>query len=204
MHHVRLNKEVKAANALTFMAQDRGHVESAWAGDIVGLHNHGTISIGDTFTEGESLQFTGIPNFAPELFQRARLRDPLKLKQLQKGLEQLSEEGATQFFRPTLNNDLILGAVGVLQFEVVAYRLKNEYKVDAIFEKVNVATARWVRGDDPKMLEDFETQLGQNVGYDAAGKLVYLAPTMVNLQLTQERWPDLTFAKTRETTIFAD
>ena len=204
MHNVRLKKEVKAANALTFMAQDRGQVETAWAGDIVGLHNHGTISIGDTFTEGESLQFTGIPNFAPELFQRARLRDPLKLKQLQKGLEQLSEEGATQFFRPTLSNDLILGAVGVLQFDVVAYRLKNEYKVDAIFEKVNIVTARWVRGDDRKMLADFESQLAPNVAYDAAGKLVYLAPTMVNLQLTEERWPDLTFAKTRETTIFAE
>ncbi len=204
MHHVRLDKEIKAANALTFMAQDRDKVESAWAGDIVGLHNHGTISIGDTFTEGESLQFTGIPNFAPELFQRARLRDPLKLKQLQKGLEQLSEEGATQFFRPVLNNDLILGAVGMLQFDVVAYRLKNEYKVDAIFEKVNIVTARWIRSEDRKLLSDFETKLGQNVAYDAAGQLVYLAPTMVNLQLTEERWPELTFARTRETTIFAE
>jgi peptide chain release factor 3 len=204
MHHVRLGKEVKAANALTFMAQSREAVETAWPGDIVGLHNHGTISIGDAFTEGESLQFTGIPNFAPELFRRARLRDPLKLKALQKGLEQLSEEGATQFFRPLLNNDLILGAVGVLQFEVVAYRLQNEYNVDAIFEQVNIQSARWVRGADDKKLEDFITQLGQNLARDAAGQLVYLAPTRVNLQLTEERWPDLEFAKTRETTIFAE
>ncbi len=203
MHHVRLGKEIKAANALTFMAQDREQVESAWAGDIVGLHNHGTISIGDTFTEGESLQFTGIPNFAPEMFRRARLRDPLKLKQLQKGLEQLSEEGATQFFRPIHNNDLILGAVGVLQFEVVAYRLKNEYNVDAIFEQVNIDTARWVRCDDRKKLDDFSAKLGQHVALDAADQLVYLAPSRVNLQLTEERWPDLEFAKTRETTIFA-
>ncbi len=143
--HVRTGKEVKLANALTFMASDREIAESAYPGDVIGIHNHGTISIGDSFTEGEPLSFTGIPNFAPELFRRARLRDPLKLKQLQKGLAQLSEEGATQFFRPLMSNDLILGAVGVLQFDVVAYRLKDEYGVDASFEQVNVATARWIR-----------------------------------------------------------
>ena len=204
MQHVRLGKMVKAANALTFMAQDREHVENAWPGDIVGLHNHGTISIGDTFTEGESLQFTGIPHFAPELFRRAQLRDPLKLKALQKGLAQLSEEGATQFFRPLANNDLILGAVGMLQFDVVAYRLKNEYGVEATFENVNVQTARWVRCEDEKMLHDFSRQLQVNLAEDGAGQLVYLAPTRVNLQLTEERWPDITFAATRETTIFAE
>jgi len=125
VRHVRLKKDIKIPNALTFMAQDRGHVETAWPGDIIGLHNHGTIAIGDSFTEGEKLQFTGIPNFAPELFRRVQLRDPLRLKALQKGLKQLSEEGATQFFRPLIGNELILGAVGVLQFEVVAYRLKT-------------------------------------------------------------------------------
>ena len=203
MQHVRLGKAVKAANALTFMAQDREHVESAWPGDIVGLHNHGTISIGDTFTEGESLQFTGIPHFAPELFRRAQLRDPLKLKALQKGLAQLSEEGATQFFRPMMGNDLILGAVGMLQFDVVAYRLKNEYGVEASFENVNVQTARWVGCEDDKMLADFTKQLHNNLAEDGAGQLVYLAPTRVNLQLTEERWPDIRFAATRETTIFA-
>jgi len=204
MRHVRLGKDIKAANALTFMAQDREHVDSAWPGDIVGLHNHGTISIGDTFSEGEALQFTGIPHFAPELFRRAQLRDPLKLKALQKGLEQLSEEGATQFFRPLASNDLILGAVGMLQFDVVAYRLKNEYNVEASFENVNVHTARWVDSDDAKKLADFRRQLQMHLAEDAAGQLVYLAPTRVNLQLTEERWPDLRFAATRETTIFAD
>jgi peptide chain release factor 3 len=203
MQHVRLGKTIKAANALTFMAQDREHVEYAWPGDIVGLHNHGTISIGDTFTEGESLQFTGIPHFAPELFRRAQLRDPLKLKALQKGLAQLSEEGATQFFRPLASNDLILGAVGVLQFDVVAYRLRNEYGVEAAFENVNVQTARWIECDDEKMLADFSRQLQNNLAEDGAGQLVYLAPTRVNLQLTEERWPDIRFATTRETTIFA-
>ena len=204
LRHVRLNKEVKIPNALTFMAQDRGLVENAWPGDIIGLHNHGTIAIGDSFSEGERLQFTGIPNFAPELFRRAQLRDPLKLKALQKGLLQLSEEGATQFFRPIRSNELILGAVGVLQFDVVAYRLKSEYSVDAIFENVNVQTARWVSCEDEKMLKDFSDQLITNLAIDAANQLVYLAPSRVNLQLTEERWPDIRFSATRETLLFAE
>ena len=196
--HVRSGKEVKLANALTFMASDREIADTAWPGDVIGLHNHGTISIGDTFSAGEALFFTGIPNFAPELFRRARLRDPLKLKQLQKGLAQLSEEGATQFFRPLMSNDLILGAVGMLQFDVVAYRLKNEYGVDASFEPVQVATARWVRGGSEKKLEEFREKNAMNLAEDGAGQLVYLAPTRVNLQLTVERWPDFEFAATRE------
>ncbi len=196
--HVRTGKEQKLANALTFMASDREIAEDAWPGDVIGLHNHGTISIGDTFSEGESISFTGIPNFAPELFRRARLRDPLKLKQLQKGLAQLSEEGATQFFRPLMSNDLILGAVGMLQFDVVAYRLKDEYGVDASFENVQVATARWIRCDDPKKLEEFREKNAGNLAVDAAGQLVYLAPTRVNLQLAEERAPGVTFLATRE------
>jgi peptide chain release factor 3 len=196
--HVRTGKEMKLANALTFMASDREIVAEAWPGDVIGVHNHGTISIGDTFTEGEPLAFTGIPNFAPELFRRARLRDPLKLKQLQKGLAQLSEEGATQFFRPLMSNDLILGAVGTLQFDVVAYRLKDEYGVDASFEAVTVSTARWMSCSDAKKLEEFREKAAMNLSVDAAGELVYLAPTRVNLQLTQERWPGVIFAATRE------
>ncbi|MBX3725434.1 MAG: peptide chain release factor 3 [Xanthomonadales bacterium] len=197
--HVRSGKELKLANALTFMASDREIAAEAWPGDVIGIHNHGTISIGDTFTEGEALVFTGIPNFAPELFRRARLRDPLKLKQLQKGLAQLSEEGATQFFRPLMSNDLVLGAVGMLQFDVVAYRLKDEYGVDAAFEPVGISTARWVRGGDARKQEEFRDKNALNLAIDAAGELVYLAPSRVNLQLTQERWPDLVFAATRET-----
>ena len=204
VRHVRLGKDIKIPNALTFMAQDRGSVDEAWPGDIIGVHNHGTIAIGDSFTEGEKLQFTGIPNFAPELFRRAQLRDPLKLKALQKGLQQLSEEGATQFFKPMRGNDLVLGAVGVLQFDVVAYRLQSEYNVDAIFENVNVQTARWVHCEDEKMLADFTRQLELNLARDAAGQLVYLAPSRVNLQLTIERWPDIRFAETRETVLFAE
>ena len=198
MLHVRSGKEVRIANALTFMASDREIAATAYPGDVIGLHNHGTISIGDTFTAGEALSFTGIPNFAPELFRRARLKDPLKMKALQKGLAQLSEEGATQFFRPLMSNDLILGAVGVLQFDVVAYRLKDEYGVEAVFENVGVVTARWVRCSDEKKLEEFREKNALNLGIDAAGELVYLAPTRVNLQLTAERWPTITFAATRE------
>jgi peptide chain release factor 3 len=196
--HVRTGKEVKLANALTFMASDREIAESAFPGDVIGIHNHGTISIGDTFSEGEVLSFTGIPSFAPELFRRARLRDPLKLKQLQKGLAQLSEEGATQFFKPMMSNDLILGAVGVLQFDVAAYRLKDEYGVEASFEPVQVATARWIRCDDAKKLEEFREKNALNLSVDASGALVYLAPTRVNLQLAQERAPAVEFLATRE------
>ncbi|MFO7594340.1 MAG: peptide chain release factor 3 [Pseudomonadota bacterium] len=198
MKQVRIGRDVKIPNAITFLAQERGHIEEAWPGDIIGLHNHGTIQIGDTFTMGEDLKFTGIPHFAPELFRRAVLKDPLKSKQLLKGLQQLSEEGATQLFRPLKNNDLILGAVGILQFDVVAQRLKEEYKVEATFEPVNVATARWVECDDEKMLDEFQKKAADNLAIDGAGDLTYIAPTRVNLQLTEERWPDIAFRATRE------
>ncbi len=198
MRQVRIGKDVIIANALTFMAGDRANVEEAWPGDIIGLHNHGTIQIGDTFTQGEALQFTGIPNFAPELFRLVRLRDPLKSKQLQKGLQQLSEEGATQLFMPLESNDLILGAVGVLQFDVVASRLKSEYKVEAIYQAVEVYTARWVYSKNAKKLEEFKRKAQLNLALDGAGNLTYLAPTRVNLNLTQERWPDIEFHATRE------
>ncbi|MBL4772334.1 MAG: peptide chain release factor 3 [Alcanivoracaceae bacterium] len=198
LKQVRTKKELKIASALTFLAEQREHLEHAYTGDIIGVHNHGTISIGDTFTVGEDLKFTGIPSFAPELFRRARLKDPLKLKALQKGLAQLSEEGATQFFKPFMSNDLILGAIGVLQFEVVAFRLLREYNVVAIFENVNVATARWISSEDDKELTNFKNKAQINLAIDANGYLVYIAPTYVNLQLTQERFPKIKFHKTTE------
>jgi peptide chain release factor 3 len=198
MRHVRLGKDIRIADAVTFMAGDRSAVEEALAGDIIGLHNHGTIQIGDTFTEGEELKFTGIPHFAPELFRRIRLKDPLKAKQLQKGLQQLSEEGSTQVFFPLNSNDIVVGAVGVLQFEVVAYRLKDEYKVEAIYEQVNVTTARWVECSDSKKLEEFKRKCADNLAVDGGGHLTYLAPTRVNLSLTEERYPDIQFRATRE------
>ncbi|EKO3978229.1 peptide chain release factor 3 [Vibrio fluvialis] len=198
MNHVRLGKQVSISDAVTFMAGDRSRAEEAFAGDIIGLHNHGTIQIGDTFTQGESLKFSGIPNFAPELFRRIRLKDPLKQKQLLKGLVQLSEEGAVQVFRPLQNNDLIVGAVGVLQFDVVVARLKSEYNVEAIYEGVNVATARWVECSDVKKFEEFKRKNQSNLALDGGDNLAYIAPTMVNLNLAQERSPEVTFRATRE------
>ncbi len=200
LHQSRTGKDMVIANAVTFMAAERVQAEAAWPGDILGLHNHGTIQIGDTFTQGEDMQFTGIPYFAPELFRRVRLKDPLKMKALLKGLQQLSEEGATQLFRPLENNDLILGAIGVLQFDVVVHRLKGEYNVDCVYEPVQVYTARWVYCDDEKKLEEFKKKASLNLALDGAGGLTYIAPTRVNLDLTMERWPEIEFKSTREHT----
>jgi len=198
LRHARIGKTVQVANAITFQAEERRHVEEAWPGDIIGLHNHGTIQIGDTFTEGEELKYEGIPYFAPELFRRIVLKDPLRMKALHKGVVQLSEEGATQVFRPLKNNDLILGAVGVLQFDVAAYRLKDEYGVEAIVEPVGVYTARWVDCEDDKLLARFKEKAYENLAVDGDDQLVYLAPTRVNLNLTEERWPEIRFLATRE------
>ena len=194
---VSSGKQIKIANAVTFMSRERSSADSATAGDVIGIHNHGGIGIGDTFTQGEKLNFQGIPNFAPELFRRAQLKDPLKTKALKKGLDQLSEEGATQVFRPISNSTQILGAVGILQFDVVAHRLKYEYGVDCQFETINVATARWVSGSD-KDIEQLKIKAGNNIAIDSSGVLSYLAPSLVNLQLTMERHPNITFHTTRE------
>lgn len=198
VRHVRIGKTLTIQNAHTFMASRRGQTEDAFAGDILGLHNHGTIRIGDTFTEGESLKFTGIPNFAPELFRRVRLADPLRAKALQKGLIQLSEEGATQVFRPLVSNDLILGAVGILQFDVVAHRLKTEYGVDCLFEAVPVSTARWIEFKNPADEVGFRCRNEQNLALDGQATLAYIAPNRANLQLVIQRWPDVKFRATRE------
>lgn len=198
VQHLRLGKSIQLSSALTFMASDRSHAEQALPGDIIGLHNHGTIRIGDTFTEGEILKFTGIPNFAPELFRLVRLKDPLKSKALMKGLIELSEEGATQVFRPLHNNQLILGAVGMLQFDVVAHRLKHEYNVDCVYEAVNVSCARWVYAKDEKSLQAFQTKVFDHLALDGSDALIYLAPTRVNLSMAEERYPDIDFCATRE------
>ncbi len=198
MRQVRIGRDVQIANAMTFMAREREHVDRAYPGDIIGLYNHGTIRIGDTFTAGEDLQFVGIPDFAPELFRRVVLRDPMRMKAVQKGLDQLSEEGATQVFRPLVGNDLILGAVGALQFDVVAYRLRHEYGVDCVYEPINVAAARWVDCADAKRLADFRGKAETHLALDGAGNLTYLAPTRINLELTMERWPEIRFHATRE------
>ena len=199
IRHLRLNREIKVSSVVTFMASSREQVDEAYAGDIIGLPNHGNMQIGDSFSEGEMLQFTGIPFFAPDFFRSVRIRNPLKVKQLHKGLQQLGEEGAVQVFKPLHSQDLVLGAVGVLQFEVVASRLLNEYGVDAVFEGTSISSARWVSCEDKKMLADFEkSSAGQHLAHDAAGNLAYLATSGVNLRLAQERWPGVTFHATRE------
>jgi peptide chain release factor 3 len=198
VRHHRIGKEVSLSKAIIFMAQDRANVEEAYPGDIIGLHNHGTIKVGDTFTDKELLKFTGIPSFAAEHFRRVRLKSPLKAKQLEKGLTQLSEEGAIQVFRPLINNDYIVGAVGVLQFDVTMERLKAEYGVDAVYESVDYATARWVGSDDPKKLAEFEKKNQASLAIDSEGNLSYLAPSEWRLGYVMEQWPDIDFAKTRE------
>ena len=200
MRHVRIGQDIRVSNALTFVAGSRSQTDNAWAGDIIGLHNHGTIQIGDTFTEGESLSFKGIPFFAPELFRRIELKDPLKAKALLKGLIQLGEEGATQVFRPLDNNDLIVGAIGILQFDVIAARLKQEYSVDCVYHHIPAVTARWIFCDDEKILLKFKNKTSSNLAMDGGNRLAYIAPSMVNLNLVIERWPKIEFTVTCEQT----
>ena len=198
IHHVRLGKSIQIANAITFQAATRNAVEEAYAGDIIGLHNHGTIQVGDTFTQGETLKYGGIPYFAPELFRRVVLKDPLRAKALQKGLIQLTEEGATQLFRPLKNNDLILGAVGVLQFDVTAYRLKGEYNVECVYDAIPISAVRWVSSENQVKMDEFKKKAFDNLAEDGGGYLVYVANSRVNLQLAEERYPDIKFSSTRE------
>ena len=197
VHH-RIGKTVNLSKATVFLAQDRAHVEEAFPGDIIGLHNHGTIKIGDTFTTKEPLKFTGVPNFAPEHFRRVILNNPMKTKQLQKGLTQLAEEGAIQVFRPRTSNAYILGAVGVLQFDITMARLKDEYGVDANCEGVDLTVARWIKCQDPKQLAAFEKACAINLATDAQGYLSFLARSEWNLEYEMKQWPEIEFEKSKE------
>jgi peptide chain release factor 3 len=197
LRHLRLDRDMRIANAQVFMADSRKASESAVAGDIIGIHNHGQLQIGDTLTEGESLSFTGIPYFAPELFVSARPQDPLKAKQLQKGLKELGEEGAVQVFTNELGRRL-LGAVGRLQFDIVAHRLKQEYNVEAVYEPADIYTARWLRFPDAQTREKFLQRESASVARDVDGNPVYLASSRYKLDITQERFPDVEFRETRE------
>lgn len=198
VRHHRLEKDIQIANPIIFMAQDRAFVDEAWPGDIIGIYNHGTIKIGDTFSEKEPLNFTGIPYFAPEHFCRVVLKSPLKSKQLNKGLMQLVEEGAVQVFHPLPGSGAILGAVGVLQFDVTMTRLKDEYGVDAVFEQANYATARWLKCRDKNLLSEFEKANRPHLALDAEGNLAFLAQSEYRLSLVQEKWPDVHFMNIRE------
>lgn len=197
VHH-RTGKEIALSNATIFLARERENVEEAFPGDIIGIYNHGTIKIGDTFSEKEVLKFSGIPNFAPEHFRRIRLQNPLKVKHLRKGLKQLAEEGAVQVFRPVTGRDFILGAVGVLQFDVTMARLKSEYGVDAVYEPVEVAAARWVACDDRKKMAEFEKNNSTRLAIDAEGHLSFLAASEWRLGHSMEQWPEIDFFKTRD------
>ncbi len=198
VRHHRLDKTITIANPIMFMAQDRTLVEEAWPGDIIGLHNHGSIKIGDTLSEKEPLKFTGIPSFAPENFRRVWLATPFKAKQMQKGLHQLAEEGAVQVFRPLQGNDYILGAVGALQFDVTMERLKAEYNVEISCQPVEYVAARWVQCADARKLKEFEQKNERYLAYDAEDNLAYLARSDWSLKTVMEDWPDITFLKTRE------
>jgi peptide chain release factor 3 len=198
VRQLRTGREIKLANALTFMANERVASEDAVAGDIIGIHNHGQLQIGDTLSEGETLGFKGIPYFAPDLFRVARPRDPFKAKQLQKGLQELGEEGAIQVFESLVGNALLLGAVGALQFEIVAQRLASEYKVDAIYDSANISTARWLTFPDEAAGRSFEREQAASMATDVDGNPVFLASNKYNLQVTMERWPKVGFHATRE------
>lgn len=196
--HVRLQRSIKISNAVTFLAGDRVQAEEAYAGDIIGLHNHGSIQIGDTFTEGADLAFSGIPNFAPELFRSVRVRDPITTKRLEKGIQELSEEGAMQAFTRLTGNQIIVGAIGTLQFDLVAYRLREEYGADCLYESSPIHTVRWVSSPNESALDDFRRRSSSQLAVDSGGHLALLASSRSNLQLAEERWPDIEFAPTRE------
>jgi peptide chain release factor 3 len=198
VRHLRIDREMKLSNVITFMANERVASDDAVAGDIIGIHNHGQLQIGDTLTEGEALSFKGIPYFAPELFRVTRPRDPFKAKQLQKGLQELGEEGAIQVFERAWNNTLLLGAVGELQFDVVADRLAREYKVDALYDSANIATARWLTFPDAATHRSFENETSASMATDVDGNPVFLAANKYILQVTMERWSKVGFHTTRE------
>lgn len=198
MRQTRSGNINKITDAVTFIAGNRKQADYAYPGDVIGLYNHGGIQIGDTYTNGEGLKFLGIPCFVPGLYKVISLKNPLKSKQLEKGIRQLSEEGAVQFFKPLLSNELILGVIGSLQFEVVAFRLQAEYGVDCVYTPASVHTVRWLTGK-PADLADFQRKNARYCALDAANALAYLASSRVNLQLTEEKWSQLEFCSTRET-----
>jgi peptide chain release factor 3 len=195
----RNGKEIRPNNVVSFLSQRREIVEEAYAGDIIGIPNHGILQLGDVLTEGESLTFTGLPFFAPELFQAVEVKDPLRTKQLRTGLTQLGEEGAIQVFRPeAAGGALLLGAVGQLQFEVVAHRLKTEYGVDARLMPSRFSLARWITSTDAKAMKKFMDANGANIAHDVVDAVAFLATSPAQLRVAQERYPEIEFHAMRE------
>jgi peptide chain release factor 3 len=196
---MRTAKELRPTSVVTFMSQRREAVEEAYAGDIVGFTTHGGVQLGDTITDGSvNLQFTGLPFFAPELFMTVVLKNPLRTKQLQQGLAQLGEEGAIQVFRPEVGGNMLLGAVGQLQFEVVQHRLKGEYDADIRLEGSQYTGARWITADTPTELKAFCDAYPMRIALDAANTLAYLCTSPYDVRLAQERFPKIHFHPLRE------
>ena len=194
----RTAKELRPTSVVTFMSQRREAVEEAYAGDIIGFTTHGGVQLGDTITDGASLQFTGLPFFAPEMFMTVVLKNPLRTKQLQQGLAQLGEEGAIQVFKPEMGGNMLLGAVGQLQFEVVQHRLKGEYDADIRLESSQYTGARWITADTPKELQEFVNAYPMRMAKDAADTLAYLCTSPYDVRLAQERFPKIHFHPLRE------
>ena len=198
VYQVREKREFKVANPLTFMAQLRTVTEEAYPGDIIGIHDTGAIKIGDTFSEGENLNFSGIPSFAPEIFRQVVNRNPLKSKQLQKGLQQLSEEGAVQLFKGILDQKLVLGAVGELQFDVVRFRLENEYGAQCDYQTYEADFAYWIDADEEKYIKEFQSDKPLRIMQDTEGKLVFLFKGDWEVRFIKEQFPRIRFYKTSE------
>ena len=198
LQHVRSGKSINMHNPLLFLAQDRELAEEAWAGDIIGVPNHGNLRIGDALTEGEALRFTGVPSFAPELLQRVRPEDPMRMKHLERALRQLAEEGAAQTFKRRLGSDWIVGVVGSLQFEVMADRIRTEYDVPVRFESAELYTARWIEADDVRDLKKFSDNNQSSLAEDHDGARVFLARNAWALGRAEEDWPNIRFVKTKE------
>jgi peptide chain release factor 3 len=196
--HVRQNKSLRFSNATAFMAQDRETVDEAWPGDIVGIYDTGNLKIGDTLTEGEKLLYTGIPSFSPEIFKEVENLDAMKSKQLEKGLLQLMEEGVAQLFTYEIGKKKVVGTVGALQFEVIQFRLKNEYGATVQFVPQNIYKACWVSSKDPKKLQEFIASKQRHMARDKDGKLVFMAESRAWLQMVQENFPEIQFHFTSE------
>ena len=198
LFHVRTGKWMAIAAPILFFAQARETADEAFAGDIIGIPNHGTLRVGDTLTEGEALSFEGIPNFAPEILRRVVIEDAIKAKQLNRALQDLAEEGVVQVFQPVMGSRQILGVVGALQFDVLASRLQAEYGVPIRFEPAPCQAARWVTSGDKTALDRFAAQGSDRLARDRDGALVYLAESEWSLRHTMEKWPQLTFSAVRE------
>ena len=196
--HVRQNKTLRFSSPTQFMAQRKSTIDEAWAGDIVGLPDNGIFKIGDTLTEGERIHFRGLPSFSPELFKYIENDDPMKSKQLEKGINQLMDEGVAQLFINQFNGRKIIGTVGQLQFEVIQYRLENEYNARCRWEPLHLYKACWIESDDEKELENFKKRKYQYMAKDREGRDVFLADSGYVLQMAQEDFKNIKFHFTSE------